>query len=75
MNPKVNQQPEGKKKRRKNRRGGNNDRENAINEKKNHKVDEGKEPKRKVKFPCKICGGDHLMHFFPRIYKASNFIA
>ena len=34
-----------------------------------------KKPKHKVKFPCKICGDDHLTHLFPQIEDASKFIA
>lgn len=64
-NPKGNQQSDGKKKGRgkKKFKGG---RGNAN--KPNDDTSEGKkESKDKLKFPCKLCSGDHLTHLFPKI--------
>ena len=33
-----------------------------------------KQPKCKVKFPCKLCKDDHLTHLFPHMEDASKFI-
>jgi hypothetical protein len=38
--------------------------ENNENYDKN--VEREKDEKRKVKFPCKLCGDDHLTHQFPQ---------
>ena len=38
-------------------------------------VGRDKKPKEKVKFPCKLCGGDHLTYLFPHIEYALNFIS
>ena len=65
-NPKENQQSEGKKKGR-NKKKGKNEKGNA---KSNEHVGEGPKDKKKVKFPCKLCVGDHLTHLFPKIQDA-----
>ena len=49
--------------------------ENDNNDKKNNNIGGDKKPKRKFKFPCNICGDDHLTHLCPRIEYALNFIA
>ena len=67
MNTKGNQQPRGNKKRINNCRGWNNDRNSAYEDKNNDNASKDKDTKRKFKLPCKLCGGDHLMHSFPRI--------
>jgi hypothetical protein len=53
-NPKGNQQTEGKKKQ-KNKKG-------KGDKKAGNNVGEGKNEKRKVNFPCKLCTDDHLTH-------------
>ena len=55
-----------KKKGRNNRRGGN--RKDKSNDDKNGSdVGGDNKSKRKVKFPCKLCGGDHLTYLCPHI--------
>ena len=49
--------------------------ENDNNDKNNNNVGGYKQPKHKVKFPCKLCGADHLTDLCPRIEDASKFIA
>jgi hypothetical protein len=66
-NPKGNQQTEGKRKS-KNKKG-KGDKKAANN------VGEGKNEKRKVKFPCKLCMDDHLTHQFPQLEEAQNLLA
>ena len=34
-----------------------------------------KQPKRKVKFPCKLCKDDHLTHLCPQMEESLKFIA
>ena len=73
---KGNQQPERNKKKGKNNRKGGNRNENANSNDKNTLNARGdKQPKHKVKFPCKLCKDDHLTHLCPRIEEASRFIA
>lgn len=35
----------------------------------------GNKDKRKVKFPCKICGGNHLTHHCPRMDEVHKYLA
>ena len=37
-------------------------------------VGRDKKPKEKVKFPCKLCGGDHITYLFPHIEYSLNYI-
>ena len=37
-------------------------------------ADGGKKYKKKVKFPCKLCQGDHLYHQFPLIDQAHKLL-
>ena len=48
-----------------------------TNDKKNNNNNAGgdKKSKRKVKFPCKLCGDDHLTHLCSDMEDASKFIA
>jgi ribosomal protein L44E len=66
-NPKGNQQTEGKRKSKKKK--GKGDKKAANN------VGEGKNEKRKVKFPCNLCTNSHLTHQFPRLEEAQNLLA
>jgi hypothetical protein len=68
-NPKDNQQSEGKIKGKGKKGKGGNDKKVANN------VGEGKNEKKKVKFPCNICTDDHLTHQFPRMEEAHNILA
>jgi len=34
-----------------------------------------KESKKKVKFPCKLCSGDHLTHLYPKIQYSQGLLA
>ena len=73
---KGNQQPGRNKKKGKNNCKGGNRNENAnSNEKNTQNVGGEKKPKRKVKFPYKLCKDDDLTHLCPRIEEASIFIA
>jgi hypothetical protein len=67
MNPKENQQSEGKRKSKGKK--GKGDKKVANN------VGEGKNEKKKVKFPCKLCVDDHLTHQCPRLEEAHNILA
>ena len=59
---------------RNNKWGGN--RKDNKNDEKNEDNDGGdKKLKRKVKFPCKICGGYHLTYLFPDIEYSLKYIA
>ena len=71
-NPKENQQSEGKKKGR-NKKKGKNGKGNAN--KSNEHVGEGPKDKKKVKFPCKLCAGDHVTHLCPKIQDAQCLLA
>ena len=76
LDQKGNQQPRRNKKKGKNNHKGGNKNENANSNHKNAwNVGGDKQPKRKVKFPCKLCKDDHLTHLCPRIEEASRFIA
>jgi uncharacterized protein YecA (UPF0149 family) len=59
MNPKENQYSKGKRKSKGNK--GKGDTKDANND------GEGKNEKRKVKFPCKLCVDDHLNRQFPQL--------
>ena len=73
---KGNQQPRRNKKKGKNNCKGGNRNENAhSNDKNTQNVGGDKQPKRKVKFPCKLCKEDHLTNLCPWIEEASRFIA
>ena len=41
----------------------------------NEHVGEGQKDKKKVKFPCKLCAGDHLTHLCPKIQDARCLLA
>ena len=71
--PKGNQQSEGKKKGRNNKKKGKNGKGNVN--KTNEHVGEGPKDKKKVKFPCKLCVGDHLTHLCPKIQDAQRLLA
>ena len=63
---KGNQQPGQNKKNGKNNRKGGNRNENAnTNDKNACDTGGGKKPKRKVKFPCKLCKDNHLTYLCP----------
>ena len=72
-NPKGNQQSDGKKKGQNNKKKGKNGKGNAN--KTNEHVGEGPKEKRKEKFPCKLCAGDHLTHLCPKIQDAQRLLA
>ena len=72
-NPKGNQQSDGKKKGRNNKKKGKNGKGNAN--KTNERVGEGQKEKKKVKFPCKLCAGDHLTHLCPKIQDAQRLLS
>ena len=76
-NLKGNQQPGRNKKKGKNNKKGGNKNDNEINDKNNNNNNVGgdKKSKWKVKFPCKLCGDDHLTHLCPRMEYALKFIA
>ena len=68
---KGNQQPGRNKKNGKNNCKGGNRNENAnSNDKKARNAGGDKQPKCKVKFPCKLCKDDHLTHLCPRMEDA-----
>ena len=75
LNPKGNQQPGRNKKKGKNNRKGGNRNENDNNDKNNNNAKGHKKPKCKVKFPCNLCGDDHLIHLCPWMEYALKFIA
>ena len=65
---KGNQQPGGKMK--KGKKGeGNQNKQNPTNN-----ADGGKKDKKKVKFPCKLCQGDHLTYQFPLKEQAQKLL-
>ena len=72
---KGNQQREWNRKKGKNNRKGGNKNENANSNDDRLKCWGGKQDKRKVKFPCKLCKDDHLTYLCPRIEEASKFLA
>ena len=76
-NPKGSQQPGRNKKKGKNNRKVANKNDNETNDKKNNNNNArgDKKPKRKVKFPCKLCGDDHLTHLCPRMEDSLKFIS
>ena len=75
-NVKGNQQPRRNKKKGKNNRKGGNKDENGNNNNKNTNNARGdKQPKHKVKFPCKLCKKDHLTDMCPCMEDSSRFIA
>ena len=72
---KGNQQPgRNKKKGKKNRKGGNKNGNANSNDKKSRNDGGDKQPKRKVKFPCKLCKEDHLTHLCSQIEESSRLI-
>ena len=71
--PKGNQQSDGKKKGRNNKKKDKNRKGNAN--KTNEHVGEGPKEKKKVKFPCKLCAGDHITHLCPKIQDAQCLLA
>ena len=71
-NPKGNQQSDGKRKgqgKKKNQEGKGN-----ANKLGNGAGEGRKESKKKVKFPCKLCNGDHLTHLCPKIQDAQYLL-
>jgi hypothetical protein len=77
--PNVNKQPGGnKKKGRNNRKGGKNGnkpKDNGNNEKTNNNAGEGKQERRKVKFPYKLCTNDHLTHLCPKLSEVERILS
>lgn len=71
-NPKGNQNSDGKKKGRGKKK--NQDGKGNANKSDNGAGEGGKEPKKKVKFPCKLCSGDHLTHLCPKIQDAQRLL-
>lgn len=72
-NPKGNQQPDRKRKgrgKKKNQEGKGN-----ANKLDNDAGEGRKESKKKVKFPCKLCNGDHLTHLRPKIQDTQCLLA
>ena len=67
LDHKGNQQPGRNIKKGRNNKWGGNRKENQNDDKNNNNVGGNKKPKWKVKFPCKLCMGDHLTYFFPCI--------
>ena len=49
--------------------------ENGNANKSNEHVGEGPKDKNKVKFPSKLCVGDHLTHLCPEIQDAQRLLA
>lgn len=72
-NPKGNQISDGKKKEceKKKYKGG----KGNTNKPSEETGESEKESKNKVKFPCKLCDGDHLTHIFPKIQDAQRLLA
>ena len=70
-----NQHERNKKNGKNNLKGGNKNENSNSNDKNSQNVGGDKQPKRKVKFPCKFCKDDHLTHLCPRMEDASRFIA
>ena len=76
LDQKGNQQPGRNKKKSKNNRKGGNRNENAnTNDKNTCNAGGDKQPKRKVKFPCKLCKEDHLTYLYPHIDEALIFLS
>ena len=73
--PKGNQQLGRNKNKGKNNWKGGNKNDNDNNDKNMNNGWGDKKPKRKVKFPCKLCKDDHLTHLCPQMEYALNFIA
>lgn len=71
-NPKGNQNFDAKKKGRGKKK--NQDGKSNVNKPKNNAGEGGKESKKKVKFPCKLCSGDHLNHLCPKIQDAQRLL-
>ena len=74
-NPKGNQHPRKNKRKGKNNCKGGNKNYNDNNDKNTNNAGGDKKPNRKVKFPCKSCGDDHLTYLCPCMEDASKFIA
>ncbi len=71
-NPKGNQNSNGKKKGRGKKK--NQDGKSNVNKLGNNAGEGGKESKKKVEFPCKLCSGDHLTHLCPKIQNAQRLL-
>jgi hypothetical protein len=78
-NPNANHKPGGnKKKEHNNHKGGkhgNKPKENNNNEKMGSNAGEGKQERRRVKFPYKICIDDHLTHLCPKLVEVVRLLA
>ena len=71
-NPKGNQNSNGKKKGRGKKK--NQDGKADTNKSGNNAGGGRNESKKKVKFPCKLCSGDHLTHLYPKIQDAHRLL-
>lgn len=71
-NPKGNQNSNGKKKGRGKKK--NQDGKPDANKSGNNAGGGINESKKKVKFPCKLCSGDHLTHLCPKIEDAQRLL-
>ena len=71
-NPKGNQNSNGKKKGRGKKKS--QDGKNDANNPGNNAGGGRNESKKKVKFPCKLCSGDHLTHLCPKIQDAQHLL-
>ena len=71
-NPKGNQQSNGKRKGRGNKK--NQEGKGNANKPGNGAGEGRRESKKKVKFPCKLCNGDHLTHLCPKMQDAQRLL-
>ena len=71
-NPKGNQNSNGKKKGRGKKKS--QDAKTDANKSSNNAGGGRNESKTKVKFPCKLCSGDHLIHLCPKIEDAQHLL-
>ena len=70
-NQKGNQKPRWNREMGKNNKKGGNKKENTNYDKNEENANGDKKTKQKIILLCKLCGGYHLIHLFPRIYEAS----
>jgi hypothetical protein len=80
IDPNGNQQLGGNKKkgRNNNRKGGkknNKPKDNGNNEKMNNNAGEGKKERMQVKFICKLCTDDHLIHLCPKLVEVVRLLS
>ena len=74
LDKKGNHKPKINRRKGRNNKWGENRKENQNDDKNMDNDGWDKKPKQKVKFPCKLCGGDHLTYLCPRIEDASKYI-